>query len=344
MSGFINFINVSMGNTLNFYQYLNRKLGVNLSHWTITTSRFMFAPHCLRAKKELLSSTRCKTSRLSPKRGSISLLQMIRNWRSSGVIQRASLMYPPIFSPHFEGKKKALKCVQLISSAYSWPLLNKAGTVAIGWLTFDMFTACSGKSKRVRRRLSPSTKSLCVQPPAEWRRKQAICFNKGVTKEKSGVFKRLGKWQWIFNGFGSLYGNFITVMYTVFWWCHCFYVCSADFFFLTRFHTCARQLWFVNSERGGLLAPTFYISIYLLWFRFPTRSSVTGTFDGWALHWRRRTRYLPEWQFFCNLLSNSSSNHLINTKGVTVAHAMVHVDKQFLLVLETNMFWQVRWF
>lgn len=45
-----------------------------------------------------------------------------------------------------------------------------------------------------------------------------------------------------------------------------------------------------------------------------------------------------------NLLRNSNSNHLINTKGVTVVHAMVHVDKQFLLLLETNMFWQVRWF
>lgn len=47
---------------------------------------------------------------------------------------------------------------------------------------------------------------------------------------------------------------------------------------------------------------------------------------------------------FCNQLSNSKSNHLINAKGVTAVHAMVHVDKQFLLVLETNMFWQVRWF
>lgn len=46
---------------------------------------------------------------------------------------------------------------------------------------------------------------------------------------------------------------------------------------------------------------------------------------------------------FGNLL-NSNSNHLINTKWVTVERALVHVGKQFLLVLETNVFWQVRWF
>lgn len=113
------------------------------------------------------------------------------------------------------------------------------------------------------------------------------------------------------------------------------------YFSLTRFPPCVQQLCFVNSERGGLLAPTFFISIYFWWFCFPTRSSAIGTFESWALreHW-------AAWYSlaFCNLLSNSNSNHLINTKGATVVDAVVHVDKQFLLVLETNMFWQVRWF
>lgn len=157
---------------------------------------------------------------------------MIRNWRSGGVVQRAALMHPPIFSPHFEEKKKkkALKwLVQLISSVYSWLLLTEGSTAAVRWFTFDMFTVWRGWGVwGVEVGGSQEWKDVkCAQPPAEWKRKQDICFKGGVTKDKCGISKGWGN----SHGLGSLYGNFITVIHTAFQWSRCFYVCSADFFF-----------------------------------------------------------------------------------------------------------------
>lgn len=124
----------------------------------------------------------------------------------------------------------------------------------------------------------------CAQPPAEWKRKQDICFKGGVTKDKCGISKGWGN----SHGLGSLYGNFITVIHTAFQWSRCFYVCSADFFFfffpLTQPPALSAASLWIQSEDACRLQNTFFISIHLLWFCFPPRSSAVGTFDRWVLH------------------------------------------------------------